>query len=215
MAFPTRQARTVNVEYSPEEMEFYNAVTDFVEKRFIADWDSAQGISFARIMPQRQVASCIPAMRSYLKDQAAANTLLRPRDWEGDDISEHTNGRARVGIGEQEAAKRLLGAMDKLGSRDTKFAQFLGCARESGGGVFGAGHCAQGYRFFVLQADSGLPEQQARRLGVCQAVRDDPRRHQPQNQRTDRGKIPRQSRDKNSAVIRRLAVRDWTFSSAT
>ena len=125
VAFPMRQARTVNVEYSPEEMQFYNAVTDFVEKRFIADWDSAQGISFARIMPQRQVASCIPAMRSYLKDQAAANSLLRPRDWEGDDIGERTNGPSRIGSGEQEAAKRLLGAMDKLGSRDTKFAQFL------------------------------------------------------------------------------------------
>ena len=123
--FPARQARTVNVEYSPEEMDFYNAVTDFVETRFIADSDSAQGISFARIMPQRQVASCIPAMRSYLKDQAGANTLLRLRDWEGDDIGERANGRSRIGSNEQEAAKRLLKAMDKLGNQDTKFAQFL------------------------------------------------------------------------------------------
>ena len=127
--FPARQARTVNVEYSPEEMDFYNAVTDFVETRFIADWDSAQGISFARIMPQRQVASCIPAMRSYLRDQAGANTLLRLRDWEGDDIGERANGRSRFGSNEQEAAKRLLKAMDKLGSRDTKFAQFLDALR--------------------------------------------------------------------------------------
>ena len=127
--FPARQARTVNVEYSPEEMDFYNAVTDFVETRFIADWDSAQGISFARIMPQRQVASCIPAMRSYLKDQAGANTLLRLRDWEGDDIGERANGRSKIGSNEQEAAKRLLRAMDKLGSRDTKLAQFLDALR--------------------------------------------------------------------------------------
>ena len=130
VAFPVRQARTVNVEYSPEEMDFYNAVTDFVEKRFIADWDSAQGISFARIMPQRQVASCIPAMRSYLKEQAAAKSLLRPRDWEGDDMGERSNGRSRVGSDEQEAARRLLKAMDKLGSRDTKFTQFLDALRK-------------------------------------------------------------------------------------
>ena len=130
VAFPMRQARTVNVEYSPEEMDFYNAVTNFVERRFTADWDSAQGISFARIMPQRQVASCIPAMRSYLKDQAAANTLLRLRDWEGDDIGERTNGRSRIGSDEQEAAKHLLRAMDKLGSRDTKFTQFLDALRK-------------------------------------------------------------------------------------
>ena len=127
--FPARQARTVNVEYSPEEMDFYNSVTDFVETRFIADWDSAQGISFARIMPQRQVASCIPAMRSYLKDQAGAKTLLRLRDWEGDDIGERANGRSSIGGNEQEAAKRLLRAMDRLGSRDTKFTQFLDALR--------------------------------------------------------------------------------------
>ena len=130
VAFPVRQARTVNVEYSPEEMGFYNAVTDFVEERFIADGDSAQGISFARIMPQRQVASCIPAMRSYLKEQAAAKSLLRPRDWEGDDVGERTNGRSRIASGEQEAARRLLRAMDKLGSRDTKFTQFLDALRK-------------------------------------------------------------------------------------
>ena len=130
VAFPTREARTVNVEYSPEEMEFYNAVTKFVETRFTADWDSAQGISFARIMPQRQVASCIPAMRSYLKDQAAANTLLRLRDWEGDDIGERTNGHSRIENSEREAAKRLLQAMDRLGSQDTKFAQFLDALRK-------------------------------------------------------------------------------------
>ena len=128
--FPVRQARTVNVEYSPEEMDFYNAVTDFVEKRFIADWDSAQGISFARIMPQRQVASCIPAMRSYLKEQATAKSLLIPRDWEGDDIGERTNGRSKTGSSEQEAARRLLRAMDNLGDRDTKFTQFLDALRK-------------------------------------------------------------------------------------
>ena len=128
--FPTRQARVVHVKYSPEEMEFYNAVTNFVETRFTADWDSGQGISFARIMPQRQVASCIPAMRSYLKDQASANVLLQVRDWEGDDIGERTNGRPRIAPAERDAVKRLLTAMDKLGDRDIKFTQFLDALRK-------------------------------------------------------------------------------------
>ena len=81
-------------------------------------------------MPQRQVASCIPAMRSYLKDQAAANTLLRLRDWEGDDIGERTNSRSKIGNSEREAAERLLRSMDKLGGRDTKCDQFLDALRE-------------------------------------------------------------------------------------
>ena len=64
-----------------------------------------------------------------MRDQAGANTLLRLRDWEGDDIGERANGRSRIGSNEQEAAKRLLRAMDKLGSRDTTFAQFLDALR--------------------------------------------------------------------------------------
>ena len=123
--FPTRQARTIDVQFAREEMDFYNAVTHFVETKFTADWDSAQGVSFARIMPQRQVASCIPAMRLYLKDQISANSLLRLRDWEGDDIGDRVNGRRKIGSAERDAAKRLLKAVERLGNRDTKFSQFL------------------------------------------------------------------------------------------
>ncbi|HCX90990.1 MAG TPA: hypothetical protein DHT43_10880, partial [Deltaproteobacteria bacterium] len=61
--FPIREARVIRVEFTPAETDFYNAVTDFIAERFTARYSSSQGISFAVIMPQRQVASCIQAMK--------------------------------------------------------------------------------------------------------------------------------------------------------
>lgn len=127
--FPTREARVITVNFSHDEMEFYNAVTNFVETRFTAEAGSSQGISFARIMPQRQVASCIPAMRPYLKSQADSSTLLGVRDWEGDDVGERWIGRPRITSAERSTASRLLKAMAKLGDKDTKFDGFLEALR--------------------------------------------------------------------------------------
>lgn len=123
--FPTREARVVGLELTKEEADFYEAVTQFVEARFMQDWASGQGISFARIMPQRQVASCIPAMRSYLETQSKSNALLIPRDWEGDDIGDRIGGRPKITASERAAVARLRAAIQKLGKVDTKFTKFL------------------------------------------------------------------------------------------
>lgn len=123
--FPTREARVITVEFTKEEMDFYNAVTEFVEARFMTDWQSGQGISFARIMPQRQVASCIPAMRGYLEDQRKSSILLASREWEGDDIGERDSGRPKLTSMERVATNKLLSAMNKLDGKDTKFEKFF------------------------------------------------------------------------------------------
>ena len=127
--FPTREARVITVDFAYDEMEFYNAVTSFVETRFKAESGSSQGISFARIMPQRQVASCIPAMRAHLKSQVESSTLLRVRDWEGDDVGERWNGRPRITPAERSTTSRLLKAMGKLGDKDSKFDSFIEALR--------------------------------------------------------------------------------------
>ena len=44
--FPIREARVIRVQFTPEEMEFYSAVTDFVSEHFTARYGSSQGISF-------------------------------------------------------------------------------------------------------------------------------------------------------------------------
>jgi SNF2 family DNA or RNA helicase len=74
--FPIREARVIRVQFTPEEIEFYNAVTDFVSERFTAKHRALQGISFAVIMPQRQVASCIQAMKENL-DKIVSKKLRR------------------------------------------------------------------------------------------------------------------------------------------
>ena len=75
--FPTRRAHTVRVSLSPAEAEFYNAVTAYVRSQV------AGMPSFAVIMPQRQVASSIPAARDYLRDRWMSTVTI-----EDDSIAE-------------------------------------------------------------------------------------------------------------------------------
>ena len=123
--FPTREAHVINVEYSQEEMDFYNAVTQFVEERFLTHWDATQGISFARIMPQRQVASCIPAMRSYINRQLKSQALIAPEVWEGDDISVAADDSEILSDSEKKALHGLLKKLEGIEDEDAKFACFL------------------------------------------------------------------------------------------
>jgi superfamily II DNA or RNA helicase len=61
--FPARRAMTVTVTLTPAEREFYDAVTEFVRQ------ESGDYANFSTIMPQRQVASSIPAAREYLRER--------------------------------------------------------------------------------------------------------------------------------------------------
>ena len=123
--FPTREARVINVKYSEKEMEFYNDVTHFVEERFRAHWDVTQGISFARIMPQRQVSSCIPAMRTYLKKQIGSEKLVVQKVWEGDDMGVTVDDAWKIGTSEKKTLENLLERLEELEGEDTKFACFI------------------------------------------------------------------------------------------
>ena len=59
-----RDARIISPEFTEAEMTFYNAVTNFVIAKYSDKGLGAFG-SFIAVMPQRQVASCIPAMVDY------------------------------------------------------------------------------------------------------------------------------------------------------
>src|SRR5205823_12904517 len=60
--FPARRAAVIRVDLSDREMAFYEAVTEFVREQ------AGGYANFATIMPQRQVASSIPAAREYLQE---------------------------------------------------------------------------------------------------------------------------------------------------
>ena len=61
--FPARRAIVVKVTLSPAERAFYDEVTEFVRQQ------AGAYANFATIMPQRQVASSIPAAREYLRER--------------------------------------------------------------------------------------------------------------------------------------------------
>lgn len=125
--FPLREARVVNVKFTPEESELYDAATAYVHEAF-ALYGSAQGISFAKIMPQRQASSCIPAMKAYATDMMGTGRWPRLLDWEGEDLG----GAADEGDATTltlRAPRRLLQAVQAVGGTDSKFDSFLEAIR--------------------------------------------------------------------------------------
>lgn len=71
---PVRSAHTVACDPEPVEIDFYNRVTGLCRTAY----KRVQGNSvaaFAVMMPQRQMASCMPAMVDYLRDRIARGDL--------------------------------------------------------------------------------------------------------------------------------------------
>ena len=126
--FPQRGAHVVDVEFSEEERELYNAVTEWVISRYRY---SQLGIPFAKIMPQRQVSSCIPAMRGYLDELLREGRIRAPREDEGDVVDPEADiDDDSLGKGEVAAIRRLMQAVERVGTQDTKCDRFMAALRE-------------------------------------------------------------------------------------
>jgi len=130
--FPWREARVIRVEFTPAEMDFYNAVTDFVAERFTTRYGISQGISFAVIMPQRQVASCIQAMKERLDIIIKKKVIKAPSGDNGDiiDPSADIDSPWKLEKREISSLKKLRDCARKVGKTDTKFDKFLEALRE-------------------------------------------------------------------------------------
>jgi superfamily II DNA/RNA helicase len=129
--FPIREARVIRVQFTPEEMEFYSAVTDFVSEHFTARYGSSQGISFAVIMPQRQVASCIQAMKDNLDNIIKKRVIKAPSKDNGDiiDSSLDVGSSWKLENRELSSIAELKRSANKVGNSDTKFDKFLEALR--------------------------------------------------------------------------------------
>lgn len=89
--FPARRAIVKKVVLTPAEAEFYERVTEFVRRQ------TGENANFASIMPQRQVASSIPAAREYLQER-----------WGFDvELEEDTLGELELDAFEGDVAPRL------------------------------------------------------------------------------------------------------------
>jgi superfamily II DNA/RNA helicase len=129
-SFPVREARTIGVQFTSAERAFYNAVTDFVSERFTSQSGTGQGISFAVIMPQRQVASCIQVMKSKIVD-IVEKRMVEIAPNEGDVIDASADVPERWRLSQQEVAllSRLQQVAAAVGNTDTKFDEFIKALR--------------------------------------------------------------------------------------
>jgi superfamily II DNA/RNA helicase len=130
--FPKREARVVKVRFTAAEKEFYDAVTEFCVQQFSARQAGGQGLSFAVIMPQRQVSSCIPAMRDKLEQILRTSAVRGPGGDDGDVIDPEAEEGAlwKLDGNEMRALEKLRQAAQRLGQTDTKFDAFLKALHE-------------------------------------------------------------------------------------
>ena len=125
--FPLREARVITVKFTQAEMDFYDSVTNFIAERFTKRYGSSQGISFAIIMPQRQVASCIQAMIERLGDIIKKKVVKAPSKDNGDIIDPLADDKSswKLEGGEIYALQKLKEHAVSIGNTDTKFTKFL------------------------------------------------------------------------------------------
>lgn len=130
--FPVREARVIKVKFTPAEMGFYDAVTEFVVVQFRRLASSRQGISFALIMPQRQVSSCIQATKASLTALMKKRRFMPPTADDGDVIDPFADIEQPAAAEEEaiRAARDLLRTAKEIGDVDTKFDMFLKALRE-------------------------------------------------------------------------------------
>ena len=68
--FPPREVKTLPVEFSPEEHQLYEAVTDYVSKYYnIAKQTGNRNVGFAMVILQKRMVSSIAAIKQSLKNR--------------------------------------------------------------------------------------------------------------------------------------------------
>ena len=121
---PMREPHTIQVSLTPQEKEFYAKVTELVIKLHPG---SPPG--FLLQMPQRQVASCIPAAREYFKDIYTSGMI----DLAEEDVldeEEFENERLIFTKAELAELKNVIGFAETIQEPDSKFTEFIKAIRE-------------------------------------------------------------------------------------
>ena len=88
-----RKAQTYTLKFTDFERRFYDSVTSYIQDKYSLLNSDKRGTSFALMMPQRQVASCIPAMIDYYLNNPDFLKKLK-EDQEKSDLEfmENSNG---------------------------------------------------------------------------------------------------------------------------
>jgi SNF2 family DNA or RNA helicase len=120
--FPIREPVTIKVEFNDVERQFYDNVSDL----FLSIHpDCPPG--FLLQMPCRQVASCIPAAITYLKDIYSSGVVKLEIDDDDDEILLNTKNK-EIKLTKNDLLKikdLVLFAQDNLKQQDSKTREFL------------------------------------------------------------------------------------------
>jgi superfamily II DNA or RNA helicase len=123
-----REASVLPIRLTPSEIGFYKAVTEYVRKLYERT-SFNPALLFGLIMPQRQIASCIPAMVDYYRSELGEATAsggldtelsdLDTNDWDNDPIAE--------GKSAKEQLLEIINRWYKEGAPDTKYETLRQC----------------------------------------------------------------------------------------
>ncbi|MGV8172339.1 MAG: DEAD/DEAH box helicase [Candidatus Woesearchaeota archaeon] len=120
---PIRSPVTINVDYTKEETEFYNKVSEL-----FLTLNPACPPGFLLQMPQRQVASCIPAARQYLKEMCHDGILDLSKEDTVDDDDE--DQEIKFSKNEIHMIQEVLKSSENILEPDSKTTKFLETIKE-------------------------------------------------------------------------------------
>ena len=121
---PIREPVTIKVDFSEQEKLFYNKVSDLFLK---LNPDCPPG--FLLQMPQRQVASCIPAAKEYLKDIYKSGMIDLAKE---DNIDDEEDEEQKIIItkADLEEIKQIIQFTETIPEPDSKTSSFISTISE-------------------------------------------------------------------------------------
>ena len=128
---PKRRSHAVEVTLSEQERAFYDAVTNYVRAECEAEGNLPFIAQWRLNMPQRRMASCIPAMVEYYKTQLGLDPTDDSED--SDFVSSAAEDSESLTFDLNAARRRLQNIILKwpAEAHDSKYAQFLHTLRET------------------------------------------------------------------------------------
>jgi superfamily II DNA or RNA helicase len=124
-----REAHVKRVDMTDAEMKMYRVVLKYVSERYALEGKDP-ALLFGLIMPQRQLASCIPAMVEFYEQEIgwvaggldSEQSDLDPEDWNGDRMPDFERTRRDLAD--------TIRHWHENGSPDSKFSVLESCLKE-------------------------------------------------------------------------------------
>jgi superfamily II DNA or RNA helicase len=117
-----RSASVITIRMTEAERRFYRAVVEFVRARYRSEGKDI-ALLFGLMMPQRQLASCIPAMVQYYETEVGGTEGAGGLDDEQSDLESEdwSFTTARDTVGRAQQLRKIIGTWYREGQPDSKF----------------------------------------------------------------------------------------------